>query len=152
MIRRFLVLVLLALAACRTEEPTPTSAPPTTTTAVAAKSEAPEATGEEPQPEFGAIGSVDVEQGGTYWAAYLAVGEQGAPELEQATDYLANLGVESVAGELACDRGAAKALGLSEDLLAVGAYFAERADAQAFSKKLPTPPAGVAMVTTYCAD
>jgi len=159
--RRLLVMALLALAACRTEEPPPPTGPAPTTATGTATVEPPATTEEVPSPDetpfspesaFHAIGSVEVEQAGTYWAIYLAVGEQGAPELEQTTDYLAGLGIESYAGDLACDRGAAEALGLSEDLTAVGVYFVEREDAQDFAEKLPTPPTGIAKVRTYCAD
>jgi hypothetical protein len=158
--RRLILVVLLALASCRTEEPS-TVTPPTGTPTGTKTVEAPQTTTEQPSPEenpfspgpeFGAIGSTQVEQGAKYWAVYLAVGEEGAPELEQATDYLAGLGIESLGGELACDRGAADALGLSEDLMAVGVYFTGQAGAQRFAKKLPTPPSGIARVRTYCAD
>jgi len=155
-----MLVVLLALASCRTEEQS-TVKPPTRTETGTETPEIPRKTTEEPSPEenpfspgpeFGAIGSTAVEQGAKYWAVYLAVGEPGAPELEQATDYLIGLGIESFAGELACDRGGAEALGLSEDLMAVGVYFADRGDAQTFANRLPAPPAGIARVRTYCAD
>lgn len=147
----------VALAACEEEAPRPEPSPPAETTAPpttappTTEEPSPAATAE-PEPEFDAIGGTEVEHGGSYWAVYLAVGDYDAPELEQASDYLSGLGIESFAGDLACDRGAQAALGPDAGPAGVAAYFRSRHDAQAFAESLPSPPAGIAKVKTYCAD
>ncbi len=98
------------------------------------------------------IGGAHVEQGGRYWAVYLAVGDYDSPDVLDASSRLARLGIESFPGDLSCDGGAAEALGAPEGAAAVGVYFETEEEARAFAATLDPPPVGIAQVTTYCAD
>lgn len=109
----------------------------------------PSGTDELPQP-------VPIEHGGTYWAVYFGVGEEGSAELEAAVDFARQLGIDAGSGELACDQGAAEALGVPERWHGVGVYFATRDDAERFyiesglADHEVAPP--IAKVTTFCLD
>jgi hypothetical protein len=97
--------------------------------------------------------AASVEQGGRYWAVYAVVAEAGSAELDEAFNRLRDLGVAIGGfGELACDRGAAEALGVDPGLHGVAVYFDRESDARAFADSLDPPPAGVARVRTFCAD
>jgi hypothetical protein len=97
--------------------------------------------------------AVTVEQGGRYWAVYAVVAEARSAELDEAFNRLRDLEVTVGGfGELACDEGAAEALGVDPSLHGVAVYFERKADAQAFAASLDPPPAGVARVRTFCAD
>jgi hypothetical protein len=76
---------------------------------------------------------VNPELGGTYWAVYAWVGS-GADEAEiEATQrYLADRGVQGLRGSLACDEGAAEALGTSADHK-VAVYFETEDEANTFA-------------------
>lgn len=99
---------------------------------------------------------VSPEHGGMYWAVYLGVGEAGPKAIEWAVDWARRLGVEAGSGELACDQGAAEALGVPADWHGVGVYFDTREDAVNFyldsglaDHEVEAP---IARVTTYCLD
>jgi hypothetical protein len=105
---------------------------------------------------------VDVapEHGGTYWGVYLWVGETpDDSRAEAARDAAEHLGFKPGGGELACDDGAASALGVPQGWSSVAVYFSTRQDAETAygwlleNAREPAPaPAGVAEVTTYCLD
>ena len=68
------------------------------------------------------------------WAVYVTIGRAGSPELDHAVNALNEMGVPYVAyNALACDTGALDALGLRSGV-AVGAYFADEAQATAFAE------------------
>ena len=101
--------------------------------------------------------AVDPQAGGKYWVVYLAVSyEGGTPELKAAEATLRargfKMGGTMSSGQLSCDRGAAAALGRSEDAYAVGAWFASETAALAFSATLPSLAVGVAQVSPGCQD
>jgi hypothetical protein len=95
-----------------------------------------------------------VRQGRRYWGVYVAVGPMKSPKLEAAREQLAAVGVTAGPTSLACDQGAAKELGVVDDgsLGGVAAYFASKAEADAFAGALDPPPVGVAHVRVFCAD
>jgi hypothetical protein len=76
---------------------------------------------------------VSPEQGGTYWAVYawLGSGDQER-QIEEAQRYLQNRGVHGLRGPLACDEGAAEALGTSADHK-VAVYFETEDEANTFA-------------------
>jgi hypothetical protein len=94
---------------------------------------------------------VDLQQGGTYWAVYIAV-DDGGTYIRRVADRMEEQGVAVSSGEIACDHGAAEELGVPEEVLAVAAYFDTNADAAAFFAAVDPSPLGVARVQTYCQD
>ncbi len=64
-------------------------------------------------------------------------------------------GIQAVQGEVACDQGAAEALGPGAEFR-VAVYFDTEVDARAFVDQLATSgevtDAPIAQVTTYCLD
>jgi hypothetical protein len=99
---------------------------------------------------------VDPVHGGTYWAVYPWVGAPGSPEADEVSAQLmAEFGIESFAGDLACDEGAAEALGTDAEQ-GIGVYFETQDEANAFASQAgllghEADPV-IARVTTYCLD
>jgi hypothetical protein len=98
------------------------------------------------------------QHGGTSWGLYLAVAPSvDDPEVERWTERMETIGYTPSFGDLACDDGAAEALGVDPGSSRVAVYFATRQDAETaagtieISLELGTP-VGVARVTTYCLD
>jgi hypothetical protein len=97
------------------------------------------------------------EHGESYWGVYLHAGESTRGlDAEEAGKLLRErglaLGEDFSKGELGCDVGAAEALGLPEETIAIGVYFRDEADARAFAASLPREPVGIARVQTMCRD
>jgi len=90
--------------------------------------------------------------GGQYWGVYVAVAPRKSPKLEAAREQLAAVGVTAVTMSLGCDRGAAEGLNVVDDgsLWGAAAYFASKAEADAFAGALDPPPAGVAHMRFHC--
>jgi len=96
-----------------------------------------------------------IKQGGTYWALYVSVANSvNDADIKLAEANLRALGVKGgwSSGDISCDEGAAKALGVPSDSVAVAVYFKTQPDAMAFSALLSTPSVGIVQVKTYCAD
>lgn len=130
-----------------TEEPVaapPTTEPPTSTTI----------------PAWPAV--VPPEHGGPVWAAYLVVGPQeegeAAPDMRRVGDLARGLGYEPGVSDLACDQGAAEALGLdlTESYLGLSLYFATEDEARSFAERFRSEVRGevrgVVQVRTLCLD
>jgi hypothetical protein len=94
--------------------------------------------------------------GGTYWAVYPWVGAAGSPEADDVSAaLLQDFGIEAFPGDLACDQGAAEALGTNAEQ-GIGVYFETEDDANAFASQAgllghEADPV-IAQVTTYCLD
>ena len=123
-----------------------TTAAPTTTT-VAATTASTAATVRLPRPIR------EVQQGdrlfGVYWVA--ASSTQLAPVERQ----LRSLGYPASSGDLDCDRGARRGLGVSAAITAkVAVYFGTEQDARAFAEgvKVQPRPNGHAAAILYCLD
>jgi hypothetical protein len=99
---------------------------------------------------------VEPEHGGTYWGVYLAVAASlDDPKIREWTEQAERLAYTPSVGDLACDQGAAAALGVAEGSSRVAIYFATREDAEAAYADVVTryrEPFGIARVTTYCLD
>lgn len=100
---------------------------------------------------------VQPEHGGTYWGAYLAVGDApDDPEMRTAFRGAQELGYTPSIGDIACDQDAATALGVDPGASRVAVYFDTRREAEIALENaaaaLPLSPVGVARVTTYCLD
>jgi hypothetical protein len=106
---------------------------------------------EEPIPD-----PVDPVHGGTYWAVYPWVGAAGSREADDVSaELFAQFGIEAFPGDLACDQGAAEALGTNAEQ-GIGVYFETEKDARAFAIQAgllghEADPV-IARVTTYCLD
>jgi hypothetical protein len=155
-----LVLVTAFLAGCAggsdrsqapaASAPTTTAAPtaaPTTTTAAAATTASTAATVRLPRPIR------EVQQGdrvfGVYWVA--ASSTQLAPVERR----LRSLGYRAVSGDLDCDQGARRGLGVPAAITAkVAVYFGTEQDARAFAEgvQVQPPPNGHAAAILYCLD
>ena len=147
--RRLAGLVLVAaLAACGGSSPEFPSAPPISPPATATGPSVPESTVPSPLPS--PVGAL--EQGKRYFAVYLAVGQPGSRDLDDAVARLADLGIAAGAGDIACDEGAAESLGVPPDSSAVGVYFEREEDAATFAAALDPPGMGPVPVRTFCAD
>jgi hypothetical protein len=97
---------------------------------------------------------VEPVHGGTYWAVYVWLGASGDPEADDVTARLrTEFGIEAFAGELACDDGAAQAIG-TDAPHGIAVYFETEADARDFVRSAGTLAQGapIAQVTTYCLD
>jgi hypothetical protein len=99
---------------------------------------------------------VQPQHGGTYWAVYAWLGSAGDREADDVSAMLLqDFGIEAFHGDLACDQGAAEALGThAEQRIAV--YFESEAHAQAFALDAgllghEADPV-IAQVTTHCLD
>jgi hypothetical protein len=107
-----------------------------------------------------AVVDVAPEHAGRYWAVYLWVGESpDDSQAEAARDAAEHLGFNPGGGDLACDDGAASALGVPQGWSSVAIYFSTRQDAETAygwllenARGSAPAPAGVAEVTTYCLD
>lgn len=101
---------------------------------------------------------VELHHGGSTWAVYLAVVPQAegmeAPAMVEAKAQAGAVGYDPVGADLACDRGAADALGLdpAASHLGLALYFAVEADARLFVDRFGPEVAGVARVTNHCLD
>lgn len=104
--------------------------------------------------------ATDLSQGSQAWAVYLAVAPEGAadsPELLAADAAAGEAGYSAGQGfsSLACDRGAAEALGLPESSMVASLYFDAQDQAvqarDAFESR-GQPVVGVVQVTMYCLD
>jgi hypothetical protein len=101
------------------------------------------------------IAPSDLVHGGTYWAVYPWVGAAGSAEADDVSvQLLAEFGIEAGPGELACDQGAAEALGTDAEH-GIGVYFETEDEANEFALQAGlldhTNPV-IAHVTTYCLD
>jgi hypothetical protein len=101
--------------------------------------------------------AVAQKQGESYWGVYLAQGtDGGSPEMKAAKENLTALGLEfgNTFGEgaLSCDEGAADALKLPAETIAMAAYFATEDDAKAFAASLSSTPIGIAKIKAMCRD
>jgi hypothetical protein len=99
---------------------------------------------------------VDPVHGGTYWAVYPWLGSPGSPEADDVSaQLLEEFGIEAFPGDLACDEGAAEALGTDAEQ-GIGVYFETEDEANAFASQAgllghEADPV-IARVTTYCLD
>lgn len=99
---------------------------------------------------------VDPVQGGTYWAVYPWVGPTGDPAANAMVGQLSDrFGIQAWQGEVACDQGAAEALG-TDAAWRVAVYFETEEEANAFALEAgllahDADPV-IAHVTTYCLD
>jgi hypothetical protein len=95
---------------------------------------------------------VTPEHGGVVWGLYLALGDSlDDPAMDAARQRATELGYHPGGGELACDDGAAEALGVDASY-SVAVYFRTREDAEAAAALFGSAPVGIARVTTYCLD
>jgi hypothetical protein len=99
--------------------------------------------------------TVEPVHGGTYWAVYPWVGAAGSREADDVSAWLVQeFGVEAFPGDLACDQGAAEALGTDAEQ-GIGVYFETADQANAFALQaglLDHTRRVIARVTTYCLD
>ncbi|MGH7540140.1 MAG: hypothetical protein ACRELC_03980, partial [Gemmatimonadota bacterium] len=108
------------------------------------------------EPDVGRPAPVDPIHGGTYWAVYVWLGSGTDPDSERAFERWSNVtGGKVSSGDLACDEGAAEALGTTA-ASRVAAYFESQGDATAFAREHgllghEADPV-IARVTTYCLD
>jgi hypothetical protein len=99
---------------------------------------------------------VDPVHGGSYWAVYPWIGPTGDPAANEMVGQLFDeFGIQAWQGEIACDQGAAEALG-TDDEWRVAVYFETQDEANAFADQagLLGHEGGpvIARVTTYCLD
>lgn len=102
------------------------------------------------------------QHGGRIWAVYLAVVPDAegpaAPDLRRAGDQARDLDYDPGTSDLACDRGAAEALGLDPagTYLGLSLYFGAEDEARLFAEMFAADGRGevrgVVEVTTYCLD
>jgi hypothetical protein len=137
-----------------TPETTTTEPPPTTTEPPPTTTEPPGSSVPGPSwpPQV-----IQLSQGGTYWAAYLAVADRyDDPSFEQAAAPVRAIGYTNVGsgGQLACDQDATTALGLDPevDWYGTALYFPSEELAQRFVDLYEPEIVGVAQVQTYCMD
>ncbi|MGY1786953.1 hypothetical protein [Geodermatophilus sp. SYSU D00698] len=90
--------------------------------------------------------------GARLWAAYVAVGAPGDPALQQVLADVQELWPGAGLGELACDEGAAEALGRDRSEHAVAVYFPTEQHVTEFRRRWEAPFVGAVRVTTLCAD
>jgi hypothetical protein len=105
--------------------------------------------------ELGGPPPVEPVHGGTYWAVYPWVGAAGSREADDVrAQLLEEFGIEAFPGDLACDQGAAEALGTNAEQ-GIAVYFETEDDANAFAQQaglLDHTRRVIARVTTYCLD
>jgi hypothetical protein len=102
-----------------------------------------------------AVAPADLVHGGTYWAVYPWVGAAGSREADDVSaQLLEEFGIEAGPGDLACDQGAAEALGTNAEQ-GIAVYFETVDEANAFALQaglLDHTRRMIARVTTYCLD
>jgi hypothetical protein len=102
-----------------------------------------------------AVTPADLVHGGTYWAVYAWVGAAGSREADDVSaQLLEEFGIEAGPGDLACDQGAAEALGTNAEQ-GIAVYFETEEDANEFALQaglLDHTRRVIARVTTYCLD
>jgi hypothetical protein len=98
---------------------------------------------------------VDPVHGGTYWGVYAWVGAAGDREADDVSAWLLErFGIEAHPGDLACDEGAAKALGTDAEQ-GIAVYFETEDKAADFALRaglLDHTNPMIARVTTFCLD
>jgi hypothetical protein len=98
---------------------------------------------------------VEPMHGGVYWAVYPWIGAAGDREADDVSaELFAQFGIEAFPGDLACDQGAAEALGTDAEQ-GIGVYFETDDEANAFALQaglLDHTRRVIARVTTYCLD
>jgi hypothetical protein len=149
------VLVTAVLTACNGATSSSVTTLPTATTSITSEgSPATSSASHSPSPSPLPSPVVALEQGGQYFAVYLGIGEPGSAPLRRAERRFADHGITAVAGDLACDEGAAESLGVEPGSFAVGAYFEREADAATFAEALSSEGVvyGPIPVQTFCAD
>jgi hypothetical protein len=108
------------------------------------------------EPELAGLTVVQPVHGGSYWAVYAWVGAPGSLEADDVSaQLLAEFGIEAFLRDLACDDGAAEALGTDAEQ-GIGVYFETEDEAKAFAQQAgllghDADPV-IAHVTTYCLD
>ncbi|MGQ0624571.1 MAG: hypothetical protein ACT4PP_07980 [Sporichthyaceae bacterium] len=98
---------------------------------------------------------IEVAQGDEVYGVYLAVaaGASSTAETDVAEADAVRNGWLYSSGELGCDMGAARALGLGEgEYFRVAVYFSTEADARAFADAYSPGAEGVGQVTLFCLD
>jgi hypothetical protein len=95
---------------------------------------------------------VDPVEGGRYWPFYLAIAEEGSPEIEAAVSVAEQYGYAPLVRRLGCDEGAAEFYNLSDDLIAVAVYFTAERDAEWVGDAINMPQWFPTEVTTRCLD
>jgi len=103
-----------------------------------------------------ALQPVEPVHGGSFWAVYPWTGAAGAPEANDVVGQIFDdFGIQAWQGDIACDQGAADAVGTNVDWR-VAVYFANGQDADSFADAYRTRHPGsdpvTAHVTTYCLD
>lgn len=95
-----------------------------------------------------------VRHGGTYWAVLWVEGSASAPLADIRQAIQERWGPVWMHGDIGCNQGAADALGVSADALAVSVHFDTETAARQFAAtaELGAEPTGHARVTTYCLD
>ena len=98
--------------------------------------------------------AADIRHGSEVWAVYVLVTPTyDGPGWAEAGARVESLGYTPSGGELACDTGAAEALGLDPQLIGRGVYFGSQADAQRFADLYGAGDVvGIARVTLLCLD
>ncbi len=169
--RASLTFIALLLVACQDAPP---QATPTPSSATAAKSSAvatlsarataavsasatASPTSDAPAGDATAGKAVEQKHGEEYWAVYTAKGaSQDEPAVKASIEDLTKRGLELGKafgwGSLGCDLGAAAALKEKDDLNALGVYFANEKDANAFAATLKPAALGVAKIKAMCRD
>ena len=140
------VVVMAVLAGCGDDDPESAAQP--TPTPVTSSPASPSAG---PAPVI-----IEGEQGDKVFGVYLAVakGEKATAATKAAEAEAARNDWMYAVGELGCDRGAAKALGLdpNAEYFRVAVYFATQAEADRFAEAYEPGGAKVAKATLYCLD
>jgi len=93
---------------------------------------------------------VDPVEGGTYWPFYVAIAEEGSPDIDAAVAVAEQYGYTPLVRRLGCDEGAAEFYHLSGDLLAVAVYFTSERDAEWVEDAINLPQWLPTKVTTHC--
>lgn len=108
-----------------------------------------------PDPEEPVPTPVNPVHGGTYWAVYPWFGAAGDREADDVSAWLLEqYGIEAFPSDLACDQGAAEALGTDAER-GIGVYFETDDEANEFASQaglLDHTRRVIAQVTTYCLD
>jgi hypothetical protein len=96
-------------------------------------------------------------QGQEYWAVYVVEGaKQDEPAVKASIDALTKRGLEfgstMAFGSLGCDLGSAAALKAPDSTNALGVYFANKADADAFAATLTPTALATVKIKAMCRD
>jgi endonuclease/exonuclease/phosphatase family metal-dependent hydrolase len=90
------------------------------------------------------------------WGLYVAIADSfDAPEITAAEEAVEESGYQAGVADLACDQGAAQALGANPQSSTVAVYFASETDAALAARAFESrgqPVAGFANVTPFCLD